>query len=154
MAEKIFEVNTDVEQVRVFMTWAERFKNDFQLPGMECFSESYLEDVVEWLKDTYREEDGEIIVRPFIYFQLVKETGKGLDCDDQAIFLCALMRFCGTPKDEIYLAEFDDGESSHIFCGVMVQGEILWLDCLPGSVFGVHSYDEKFLKISRMSDYI
>ena len=154
MTEEVFYVKSDVEQVALFMQWAEKYKNDFSLEGLQVFNQVNLEDVVEWLIENYREEDGEIIVRPKVYVELVEKTGKGLDCDDATIFLTSYLRYHGIEKDRIFIAEFDDGKSSHIFCGMEYNGDVIWLDNLPGSVFGIHSYDDRFLKITRMSDYL
>lgn len=154
VTEQIFTVNTDVEQVKLFMSWAEKYKDDFSLPHMKVFSEINLEDVVEWLISNYREEEGEIIVRPKIYLQIVQATGAGLDCDDATIFLCALLRYHRIDPREIFIAEFDDGRYSHIFCGFNYHDQLIWLDNLPGSVFGIHNYDEKFLKVTPMADYL
>lgn len=158
MGEEIIYVDSDADQVGLFMQFAEKYKNDFASPEMQKFADADAEQVFKWIIENYREEEGEIIVRPKIYYDLVMRTGQGLDCDDATIFWCALLRFVGVPPEKILIAEVAEenapGEYVHIFCGVCFNGSIVWLDNLPGSVFGKHKYDERLMHVALMSDYL
>lgn len=158
MAEEVVYVNSDEDQVQVFMQFAEKYKGDFDLPQMKKFTDADAEKVFNWIIKNYREEEGEIIVRPSIYYDLVLKTGQGLDCDDATIFWCALLRNVGVPPERILIAEVAEesapDEYVHIFCGVEFQGGVVWLDNLPGSVFGKINYDQRLMHVAPMSDYL
>lgn len=158
MAEFIYDVKTDEEQVALFMQFAEKYKSDFYTAPLKQFQTADAEDVFAWLVRNYRREVGEIIVRPKFYFEMVQKLGHGLDCDDATIFWCALLRSVGVKPEQILIAEVADERNPdsycHIFCGVEVGNDVVWLDNLPGSRYGVHAYDSDLMQITRMSDYL
>lgn len=158
MTEESHTVTTDEEQVRLFMQFAEKYKSDFYEPPLSQFQTADARDVFKWLIKNYRREVGEIIVRPKIYFEMVQKVGHGLDCDDATIFWCALLRSVDVPAEKIYIAEVADEKDPesfcHIFCGVKVGQDIVWLDNLPGCIYGRHFYNPELMQVTRMSDYL
>jgi len=155
--EKTIYVETDFEQVQAFCQFAEKYKSDFLMPKMKHFLEMDVKDVYKWVVNAYSLEQDEINLRPAIYFDMVQQTGKALDCDDAFIFWVALLRCAGVSKDDILVCEAQEngrGDYCHIFAAVNVGGKTIWLDNLPGTAYGVLSYPKSWVRVTRLSEYI
>jgi len=158
MPRELITVKTDFDQVQLFCTWAETFKSDFAAPPLADFLDKDLKDVFKWLIANYHTEDGEIILRPLLYWRMVQEKGHGLDCDDAFIFMSALLRFAGVKKKELLVVEVAEpdelNEYVHIFPALQMSAKILWLDNLPGCQFGKLHYARNRVRVTRFSDYV
>ena len=159
MAERIFNVQTNFEQIQAFCRLAEKYKSDFNLPELKHFQTQDMKKTFQWVVDHYQREVGEQIFRPKLYFELTK-TGKGSDCDDGFIWWASLMRSVSLPASEIFVVEAkenaDDEDYVHIFAAVKnpKTGKMIWLDNLPGCEFGKLDYESDRVKISTMAEYL
>lgn len=155
---ELITVKTDFAQVQLFCTWAEKFKSDFHSEPLKDFLNKDLKKVFAWLIENYHTEEGEIILRPLLYWRMVQEKGHGLDCDDAFIFMASMLRAVGVKKKDILVVEVSEppalDEYVHIFPALQMSGKILWLDNLPGCEFGKLNYAKKCVRVTRFSDYV
>jgi len=153
-----FKVKSEFEQVQVFCMWAEKWKGDFHRSPLKQFQQMDLEDVFQWLIDSYHTEEGEIILRPKLYYEMVQREGHALDCDDAFIFMTSLLRSVGVAKKNILVCEVAEPEEPeeyvHIFPALQMPEKILWLDNLAGCKFGKLRYPRELVRITRFSDYV
>lgn len=101
--------------------------------------------------DRYTLEEGEQILRPLFFWSI------GGDCDDGAIMWWSALRWSGFKPSEILVCEArEPGEIlyGHIFAGVVYRGKKIYLDNLPGCVFGKLHYPQGQYRITKMSDYL
>lgn len=158
MNRELFTVKTDFEQVQLFCTWAEKFKNDFHREPLNKFLNMDIEKVFQWLIKNYHTENGEVILRPKIYYDMTVKNGHALDCDDAFIFMAALLRCAGVKKQDLLVVEVAEPEDLteyvHIFPALNMPGKFLWLDNLPGCKFGKLNYARERVRVTRFSDYV
>lgn len=158
MNRELFTVKTDFAQVQLFCQWAENFKGDFAKEPLREFLDKDLKYVFKWLIKNYHTEDGEVILRPFLYWQMVQDKGHGLDCDDAFIFMSSMLRSVGVNKSELYVVEVSEppklDEYVHIFPALQMPQEILWLDNLPGCKYGKLHYPRECVRLTKFSDYV
>ena len=157
MRREVFTVKTDFDQVQLFCQWAEKFKSDFHREPLNAFLSYDLKRVFDWLIENYHTENGEVILRPLLYWQMVQDKGHGLDCDDAFIFMASMLRAVGVKKKDIFVVEVSEppalDEYVHIFPALQMPGKILWLDNLPGCKFGNLNYARECVRLTKFSEY-
>jgi len=158
MPAQTIHVETDFEQVQLFCKWAERYKSDFDFEPLKRFQSANLRDVFNFLIANYHEEEGEVILRPQLYYDMTQRLGHGLDCDDAFIFMTSLLRSVNVSKSRILVVEVSEppelSDYVHIYPAIQFRKSVLHLDNLPGSKYGFVNYDKAQMRVTRFSDYV
>jgi len=113
----IYNIETEDEQIRLFVDYAFRFSSDWlYIDGFKSWS---ISEVIKFSKEKYIHEYGEQILRPTMFFNI------GGDCDDQFIFILSYLIYFCYPIEKIYirLSSWNEGKDfSHISLAYLDNG--------------------------------
>lgn len=159
MRQSTIRVSTDRDQVRAFIQFAARYASDFGLPELDWVTELSLPEFWSEVKKRYAVEHGEKIIRPLYYWNDdARQAAGAQDCDDATIEFTARLLYAGYDPSQILVIEAKEPGQDyycHIFSGLRLDnGEVIWLDNLPGSRYNRFDYDPALVRITTAADYL
>lgn len=153
MRHGIESVDSQADQVRLFVQFAAKHSSDFNTHALAEFFNYDIKTIWRFVQSKYLLETEEQIIRPLFYAQV------GGDCDDGFIFIVSFLLAGGISPDKIFVVEAKENFSDDYFCHIFPavkdeRGRMIWLDNLPQSKFNRLDYSENLIKITPVSKYL
>jgi len=153
MRHRIVSVNSQREQVQLFVRFANKYKSDFHTHALQEFFNYDIKTIWRFVQSKYLLETEEQIIRPLFYAQV------GGDCDDGFIFVVSFLLAGGISPDKIFVVEVKENYQDDFYCHIFpvvqdTRGRMIWLDNLPQSRFNKLDYSENLINITPVSEYL